>query len=85
MELSDRQINEIVYKLRVALRNDLKKMLDENRQPELVDINEAADILCISADRLRHIVREDPCRYPHIKRGESRNSRLLFRRDALIR
>ena len=85
MELSDRQINEIVYKLRVALRHDLKKMLDENRQPELVDINEAAAILRKSPDTLRHIVCKDPHRYPHIKDGESRNSRLLFRRDALIR
>lgn len=84
MELSDRQINEIVYKLRLALREDMKKMLADTRQPEMVSTAEAAKILCITPDRLRHIVMEDPQRYPHVKRGEGRNARLMFRREALV-
>lgn len=82
--LSKRDRDYIVQQLRLALRKDLQAMLESVKQPELVDTNEAARIIGITPDRLRHIVCEDPTRYPHVKRGDSSRSRLMFVRDALL-
>lgn len=49
-------------------------------EPEYVTTSEAARILGISADRVRHI--KD--RLPHIKMGDDERGRLLFRRDTLL-
>lgn len=48
--------------------------------PELVTTEEAARILNITPDRLRHI--KD--RFPHIKSSENQQGKLLFKRDSLI-
>lgn len=50
-------------------------------QPKLVTTEEAAKILGISADRLRHIKDQ----FPHTKGGDSKQGRLLFVRDALLK
>lgn len=82
--LSKRDRDAIVYELRLALRKDLKELVSNTRQPELVTTNEAARILNITPGRLRQIVCTDPDRYPHTKTGSSKQAKLLFNRSALI-
>ena len=74
-------MDELAYKTAVVLAKLLKK---QDEKPDLVPTNEAARILGITPDRLRHIVCQDPTRYPHVKRGDSSRSRLMFVRDALL-
>lgn len=83
-QLNKEDRDYIVQQLRLALRKDLKAMLADNSQPDLVSTSEAAAILRIQPNTLRKIVCQDPQRYPHIKRGEGRNGRLLFDRSALL-
>jgi hypothetical protein len=47
---------------------------------EYVDTEEAARILGMSANYLRQV--KD--RYPHMKAGDRKQGRILFRRDALL-
>lgn len=84
LTLSKHDRDAIVYQLRLALRKDLQDMLSSVQQPEMVTTAEAARLLGITPDRLRHIVCEDPGRYPHIKRGGSKQSKLMFERRALL-
>ena len=62
---------EVVKKLR-GVRN--------LTEAEYVDANEAARILGVSPNYLRQI--KD--RYPHMKAGDRKQGRILFRRDALL-
>lgn len=82
--IPQRQLDEIVYKLRIALRKDIKDMLADTQPPDLVTTKEAASIIGITPGRLRQIVCEDPQRYPHIKKGENKQAKLLFDRKALL-
>lgn len=84
LTLSQRDRDAIVQQLRIALRKDIKAMLADTRQPELVGTKEAAVILGITPQSLRQIVHEDPHRYPHIKLGEKKQARLMFERNALF-
>lgn len=84
LQLSQRDRDYIVQQLRLALRKDIKAMLADTRQPELVTTKEAAAIIGITPGRLRQIVCEDPHRYPHVKRGDSKQAGLLFDRKSLI-
>ncbi len=77
-------MDEIVHKLRVALRDDMKKMLKGEMPPDMVTTSEAARLLGITPDRLRHIANHDPNRYPHTKRGDSKQSPLMWVREALL-
>lgn len=72
-------MDELAYKTAIALSKIMKKQ----EKPELVPTSEAAIRLGIKPQRLRQIVCEDPNRYPHIKIGESKQSRLLFNANAL--
>lgn len=56
------------------------KNLSEQAPPEMVTTEEAARILHITPDRLRHI--KD--RFPHVKSGGAKQGKLLFKRDALL-
>ena len=78
--LSKRDRDAIVQDLRVALLADLKKMFAKEEVPELVTTAEAAKILGIGQKRMRDIAD----RYPHIKKGESKQGQLMFVRSALI-
>ena len=49
-------------------------------EAEYVDTNEAARILGVSANYIRQV--KD--RYPHIKAGDRKQGRIMFRRDALL-
>lgn len=84
--LSKRDRDYIVQQLRLALRKDLQEMVAGvcRQEPEMVTTNDAAKLLGITPDRLRHIVCEDPHRYPHIKRGDGCHGRLMFVRDSLL-
>ncbi len=62
---------EVVKKLK-GIRN-----LSET---EFVDTEEAARILGVSANYLRQV--KD--RYPHIKAGNRKQGRIMFKRDALL-
>lgn len=76
IELSQKCMDAIAYKVAKILKCELKK---ESDLPELVSTAEAAKILNISQDRLRHIGH----RFPRIK-GEGRNGRLLYIRSKLM-
>ena len=78
--LSKRDRDAIVHDLRVALLQDIKKMMLNEQPPEMVTTEEAAKILGIGPKRMRDIAD----RYPHIKRGDTPQSPLLFLRSALI-
>lgn len=80
LTLSQHDIDAIVYKLRIALRDDLARMVKKEQAPDLVTTEEAAAILHITTDHMRHIAHK----YPHIKTGESKQSKLLFDRKALL-
>ena len=49
-------------------------------ETEYVDTEEAARILGVSANYLRQV--KD--RYPHMKAGDRKQGRILFKRDALL-
>ena len=78
--LSPRQMDELAYKTAVVLA----KLLKKNEKPDMVTTSEAAKILGISPDRLRHIASTDPHRYPHTKRGDSKQAPLMWVREALL-
>lgn len=78
--LSKKDKDEIVYKLRLALMKDIKAMLAEVKEPEMVTTAEAARILKISEGRMRQIADK----YPHTKRGENKQGKLMFLRSGLI-
>lgn len=48
--------------------------------PDMVSTEEAAKILGITADRMRHI--KD--KFPHVKAGDSKQAKLLFVRSSLL-
>ena len=85
LQLSQRNLDYIVQQQRLALRKDIKAMIADTRQPELVSTKVAAAIIGITPKRLRQMVCEDPNRYPHIKRGNTKQSKLMFDRKALIK
>lgn len=52
----------------------------QRQTPDLCTSSEAAKILGISPAYLRRIAD----RYPHIKQGEGKQARLLFRKEGLL-
>ena len=64
----------------VADKLEKKKDVKVLSEPEYVNTNEAARILGVSPNYLR-IVKD---KYPHIKTGEHKQARIMFRRDALL-
>lgn len=63
-----------------AVAREVARLMLQAQAPDLVDCNTAAQILGISPNYLRRI--KD--RYPHVKRGEGKQARLLFDRNALL-
>ena len=63
---------------RIAQR--VADILQHRQTPNLCTTSEAAKILGISPSYLRRIAD----RYPHIKQGEGKQARLLFRKEALL-
>lgn len=85
LTLSQRDRDAIVQQLRIALRKEIKSMLQNTRQPEMVTTKEAAALLGIEPQSLRQIVHDDPYRYPHVKLGGSKQARLMFERESLLK
>lgn len=76
VELSQRMIDAIAHKVALIVA---KKIKEKTEQPEFVTTSEAAAILCITPGRMRQIADK----YPHIKKGEGKQGKLLFVRKAL--
>lgn len=84
MYFSDRSVSysqfldDVSKKVALLVSKQLKK--EAKKDPELVSTEEAARILNITPDRLRHTKEK----YPHVKQGENKQGKLLFVRDALV-
>lgn len=76
LELSDKVIDAIAYKVAKILKRELKK---DDDTPEMVTTAEAAKILHVSKEYMRQI----GYRFPRVK-GEGRNGRVLYVRSALL-
>ena len=63
---------------RIAQR--VANIMLQRQTPDLCTTSEAAKILGISPAYLRRIAD----RYPHVKQGEGKQARLLFRKEALV-
>jgi hypothetical protein len=63
-----------------AIAQEVANTMQQRQTPDLCTTSEAARILGISPAYLRRIAD----RYPHIKQGEGKQARLLFRKDALL-
>lgn len=63
-----------------AIAKEVAEILLRRQTPDLCTTSEAAKILGISPAYLRRIAD----RYPHIKQGEGKQARLLFRKEALL-
>lgn len=71
-------LDDVARKVAFLVGKSLREAKDST--PDMVSTEEAARILNISADRMRHI--KD--RFPHVKSGDGKQGRLLFKRDALL-
>jgi hypothetical protein len=78
MNLSTHDIDAIAHKTAMILLTKLLKEKDKH-YPDLVTTMEAAEILHITPARMRQIKNQ----YPYEKRGEGKQAKLLFKRDAL--
>lgn len=76
LELSEKTIDAIAFKVAKILKRELKK---DDDAPEMVTTEEAARILHISKEYMRQIGH----RFPRVK-GEGRNGRVLYVRSALL-
>ena len=79
VELSQRIIDQIAHKVAVIVKKSLRDSLSE-KMPELVSTKEAAKILRVSEQTMRR----NKDKYPHIKKGDSDQSGILFVRSALL-
>lgn len=77
IELSQRQIDAIAYKCALIIA---KKLKETEVIPEMVTTSEAARILKVTPATMRRIAD----RYPHIKQGDSKQSKLLFYSKNLV-
>lgn len=81
IELSEKQLDALAGKTaRIVvnmLNRDEPQKLDKKKK--YVDLKKAADILGYSVYHLRRIKDQ----FPHIKRGDNAQGRLLFEEDAL--
>ena len=59
--------------------HNVSRYYEVDKKKKYVDINKAADILGYSVYHLRRIKDQ----FPHIKRGDNQQGRLLFQEDAL--
>lgn len=63
-----------------AIAQEVANIMLQRQTPALCTTSEAAKILGISPAYLRRIAD----RYPHIKQGEGKQARLLFRKEGLV-
>ncbi len=70
--------NDMARKVAYLVGKNIKEA--NEKAPDMVSTEEAAKILGITPDRMRHI--KD--RFPHIKAGGNKQGKLLFVRDSLL-
>ena len=63
-----------------AIAQEVANIMLQRQTPDLCTTSEAAKILGISPAYLRRIAD----RYPHVKQGEGKQARLLFRKEGLL-
>ena len=63
-----------------AIAQEVANIMLQRQTPDLCTTSEAAKILGITPAYLRRIAD----RYPHVKQGEGKQARLLFRKEALL-
>lgn len=78
--LSQRQVNAIAYQVALILDKHQSERERRSEEEEMVTTKEAARILGITPGRMRQIAN----RYPHVKRGESKQGKLLFVKKSLL-
>ena len=78
IELTKECCDQIAHKVAQIMQQGMKNGTVENI--EYVSTREAANILRVSTDRMRHL--KD--KYPHIKVGGSDQGKLLFLKSALL-
>lgn len=81
--MDKKELNQLADMLAKKTADIVIKQLQEFHYPEaseMVDSNEAAKILGISSNYLRTI--KD--RFPHVKVGDNKQGRILFRRADLL-
>lgn len=84
IKISGREVTyaQFVNDVAKAVASELQgKRKVQQKNPTLVTAKEAASILGISTDRLRHIKDRFDC----VKSGEGKQSRLLFNADTLLK
>ena len=81
LTLSQRDRDAIVQQLRIALRKDIKAMLADTRQPDMVTTKEAAAMLGIKPQRMRQI--KDKFRYTKKGDGEKQGQLMFLKSDIL--
>jgi predicted site-specific integrase-resolvase len=84
IKISGREVTyaQFVNDVAKAVASELQgKRKAQQKNPTLVTAKEAASILGISTDRLRHIKDRFDC----VKSGEGKQSRLLFNADTLLK
>lgn len=81
MELTEREIDLLVDRMAKAVIRKLKGISGENEQSmDMVSVKQAANILGISPGRMREI--KD--KFPYVKLGDSKQSRVLFVKSGLL-
>jgi hypothetical protein len=85
IKISGREVTyaQFVNDVAKAVASELqgKRKAQQKKEPRLVTAKEAANILGITTDRLRHIKDRFDC----VKSGEGKQSRLLFNADTLLK
>lgn len=84
IKISGREVTyaQFVNDVAKAVASELQgKRKAQQKNPTLVTAKEAANILGITTDRLRHIKDRFDC----VKSGEGKQSRLLFNADTLLK
>lgn len=80
--LSEKTLNALAYKTAVVLAKLLKK---QDEKPDFITTAEAASMRGVSPAYMRQLASKRPDLYPHTKTGDSKQSPLLFDRNALLK
>ena len=79
--LSEKTLNALAYKIALIL----EKRQKSNVQPDFITTAEAASMRGVSPAYMRQLASKRPDLYPHTKTGDSKQSPLLFDRNALLK
>ena len=81
LELSDRSIERIAQRVaNILSKGGAKETEPKVSEGQYISTREAASMLRISSDRMRHL--KD--KFPHIKAGDNEQGKLLFLKSAIL-